>query len=186
MHRQLWCESIAPGQKVWWNDPEGISNGDHVVVRVNTDPKQTTDAAIVVIENNYFAEREVPVSDLTVSDLSSIFPKKDWQLAVANGDTELSLEEWQMLKAECCEWPIPEPRIDQNEDAEETIEIRWTIKLICAEKREHLQDFAEQLQRDLFEVVADTDGYCTVVKDTGQIRRVSSMGKSKLTEWVIE
>lgn len=185
MERKQWCESIAPGQKVWWNDPECISNG-HYVVRVKPESEKATESTIVVIENEYCAEAEVPVSELTVADLGAIFPKADWQYEVANGDTELSFAEWQSHKAECFEWPEPEPRIDEDNEAEETIEIRWTIKLICAEKREHLQDFAEQLQRDLFEVVADTDGYCTVVKDTGQIRRVSSMGKSKLTEWVIE
>jgi hypothetical protein len=182
MNRQEWFDSIAPGLKVWWNDPEGIANG-HYVVRAKKDSEATAETAIVVIVNARGSEAEVPVFELTVDDLGTIFPKADWQYEVANGGTHLSLEDWRSHQAESCEWPAPEPRVDEEE---ETIEVRWILKVTGAETRQQLRDFAEQLERDLGDVIDNMDGACVVVKDTGDVCRKSSKGDGLLHRWEVE
>lgn len=62
----IWLNTLKPGDKVFWNDPDDISSGIYTIVEIMIDEEyDTDDETIIYIKNEHGTEAEVPACELT-------------------------------------------------------------------------------------------------------------------------
>lgn len=135
-----WLASLKPGDAVWWNDPEGPTNGACAVVGV---PDEFTDDAIIEVVFPNEGTAEVLPCELTLDrgSLLRLPVLEDWQHEVVSGDTKLGFSDWSEHQIESAGYPWPLPAIGNDC----TIELRWRVRIDGAETLEHLREHAARL-----------------------------------------
>lgn len=135
-----WLASLKPGDTVWWNDPEGFSNGTCKVAIV---PETITDDAVIDVVFSSEGAAEVLPHELTLDreSLLTLPALEDWQHEVVSGDTKLGFAEWSEHQIESAGYPWPLPAIGNDC----TLELRWRVRIDGAETLEHLREHAARL-----------------------------------------